>query len=256
MRVPQKIGLALGGGAARGVAHIGVLKVLEEEDIPVHCIAGTSAGSLIGVLSAAGWSWRRIKEEAARIDWGDLIRLGIPRLGVVNPEPLEKLLDRLLEGRDLRDLEVPFCAVATDITSAQRVVLSRGPAARAVRASCSIPGIFEPAKIGGRLLVDGGLVDDVPTEAARKMGATLVIGVNLNGDRVSDRPPESVLEVLLFSLNILIGASGQKGARAAEVAVVPELRGFAYHDLSRLEEMVERGEQAMRRRLPELRRRL
>jgi NTE family protein len=241
-----KIGLALGGGAARGLAHIGVLKVLEEQQIPIHCVAGTSAGSLIGSLFSAGFSWRKIKETAGNIDWGDLVSPTWPTLGIVNPAKLERTLDRMLQGRGFEDMSIPFRAVAVDITTGEVVVLHSGSVARAVRASCSIPGIFEPTELEGRLLVDGGLLNDVPTDVVGDMGAERVIGVDLNADRLVPKRPENLIEIFYRSLNILIYNSAQKARRSADVIVEPRLEGFSYHDLGRLDELIAQGERAMR----------
>ena len=245
----KKIGLALGGGAARGLAHIGVLKVLEDESIAVNCVAGTSAGSLVGSLFCAGLRWTQIKKVAEGIDWGDLVRPTWPSLGIVNPDKLEKTLNRLMQNKSFGDLSIPFRAVAVDISSGEEVVLRSGSVAKAVRASCSIPGIFEPIELEGRLLVDGGLVNDVPTDVVRDMGADLVVGVDLNADRVAPKRPENLLEIFYRSLNILIRNSAQRASRIADVMVVPRLEGFAYHDLSRLDELVVEGERAMRDQL-------
>jgi len=146
--------------------------------------------------------------------------------------------------------------VATDITRGEEVVLSQGPVSRAVRASASIPGIFEPTRWEGRLLVDGGLLDNVPTGVVRDMGAKVVIAVNLSGERSATRPPENILDVMLYSLQVLIYGQSVRGTAEADVPVVPDLVGFSYRNLGRLEEMVERGETAMRAALPALRRRL
>ncbi|UCF97676.1 MAG: patatin-like phospholipase family protein [Spirochaetaceae bacterium] len=242
----RKIGLALGGGAARGLAHIGVLKVLEEEGIVIHRVAGTSAGSLIGSLFCAGLGWQKIAEVARNIDWGNLVSPTWPSLGLVSPDKLEKTLNDILRRKRFEELAVPFRAVAVDIASGEEVVLNSGAVARAVRASCSIPGIFEPTEFEGRLLVDGGLVNDVPTDVVKDMGAELVIGVDLNADRVINRRPENLIEIFYRSLNILIYNSTQRARRVADVMVVPELQGFAYHDLSRLDELIARGTKAMR----------
>ena len=242
----RNVGLALGGGAARGLAHIGVLKVLEEEQIGIGCVAGTSAGSLIGCLYCAGFNWQRIKDTARDIDWRDLVSPTWPTLGIVNPAKLEKTLNRLLGSKRFEDLDIPFRAVAVDITSGEEVVLQSGSVARAVRASCSIPGIFEPSEVDGRLLVDGGLMNDVPTDVVKAMGADRVIGVDLNADRVVHKRPENLIEIFYRSLNILIYNSAQRARRVADLMVVPRLEGFAYHDLGRLDELIARGEQAAR----------
>lgn len=250
--VGKRIGLALGGGAARGLAHIGVLKVLEEEQIDIHCVAGTSAGSLIGSLYCAGLSWRQIRQTAEGVDWGDLVSPTWPTLGIVNPAKLEKTLNGLLQRRRFEELGTPFRAVAVDITSGEEVVLSSGPVAVAVRASCSIPGIFAPTELGDRLLVDGGLVNDVPTDVVRSMGADVVIGVDLNADRVINRRPENLVEVFFRSLNILIHNSAQRARRVADIMIVPRLEGFAYHDLKRLDELIIEGQRAAREKIAKL----
>ena len=252
----RKLGLALGGGGARGLAHIGVLKVLEEEGLAADFVAGTSVGSLIGALYCCGYTWQQLHELARSTDWSDLVTFTVPRLGLVNARKLERLVGRLTGGRNLEDLPIPFRAVAVDITAGEEVVLAAGPVARAVRASASIPGIFEPTRWEGRLLVDGGLLDNVPSAVVRDMGADVVLAVNLSGERAKSRPPENILDVLLYSLEVLIHGQGQRGTAAADVAVVPDLAGFSYRNLGRLEEMVERGEAAMRAALPALRRKL
>jgi NTE family protein len=252
----RKLGLALGGGGARGLAHIGVLKVLEEESLAAEFVAGTSVGSLIGALYCCGYSWHQLYELAHTTDWGDLVTFTVPRLGLVNARKLERLVDRLAGGRRLEELPVPFRAVAVDVTAGEEVVLAEGPVSRAVRASASIPGIFEPTAWEGRLLVDGGLLDNVPSEVVRDMGAEVVLAVNLSGERAKSRPPENILDVMLYSMEVLIHGQGLKGTAAADEPVVPDLEGFSYRNLGRLKEMVERGEQAMRAALPLLRRRL
>ena len=252
----RKLGLALGGGGARGLAHIGVLKVLEEENLRPDFVAGTSVGSLVGALHCCGYTWRQIHDVAASTNWNDLASVVVPRMGLVNTKKLERLVDRLVGGKSFEELSVPLRVVATDITRGEEVILAQGPVSRAVRASASIPGIFEPTRWEGRLLVDGGLLDNVPTGVVRDMGAKVVIAVNLSGERSATRPPENILDVMLYSLQVLIHGQSLRGTAAADVPVVPDLTGFSYSNLGRLEEMVERGEAAMRAALPALRRRL
>ncbi len=252
----RRLGLALGGGGARGLAHIGVLKVLEEEGLAADFVAGTSVGSLIGALYCCGYGWRQLAELARTTNWSDLVTFTVPRLGLVNARKLERLVDRLAGGRHLEDLPIPFRAVAVDITAGEEVVLSKGPVSRAVRASSSIPGIFEPTPWEGRLLVDGGLLDNVPSEVVRGMGAEVVLAVNLSGETVKSHPPENILDVVIYTLEILIHGQGLRGTAAADVPVVPDLEGFSYRNLGRWQEMLERGEKAMREALPALERRL
>jgi len=245
----RKIGLALGGGAARGLAHIGVLKVLEEARIMAHFVAGTSVGSLIGSLYCAGVGWERIKEVAQEIDWRDLVSPTWPGLGLVKSTKLEKTLNRIVGEKTFEQLSIPFRAVAVDIESGDEVVLDSGPVAKAVRASCSIPGIFEPTELHGRLLVDGGLVNNLPVDVVKAMGAEVVIGVDLSADRLVHKRPENVVEVFYRSLNILIGINARRARGVADVMVTPRLGGFSYHDLGRLDQLVAEGERAMREQL-------
>jgi NTE family protein len=233
-----------------------VLKVLEEEGITADFVAGTSVGSLIGALYCCGYTWKQLHELARSTDWSDLVTFTVPRLGLVNARKLERLVARLTGGRRLEELPIPFRAVAVDITAGEEVVLAEGPVSRAVRASASIPGIFEPTPWEGRLLVDGGLLDNVPSLVVREMGAEVVLAVNLSGEQVKSRPPENILDVVLYSMEVLIHGQGLKGTAAADIPVVPDLEGFSYRNLGRLKEMVERGEKAMRAALPALRRRL
>jgi NTE family protein len=170
----------------------------------------------------------------------------------VNPDKLEKTLSRLLKRKRFEDLSIPFRAVAVDIATGEEVVLCTGMVASAVRASCSIPGIFEPTELEGRLLVDGGLVNDVPTDVVKAMGAELVIGIDLNADRVINKRPENLIEIFFRSLNILIHNSAQRARRIADIMIVPRLEGFSYHDLKRLDELIDEGERAMRENIIKL----
>ena len=241
-----RIGLALGGGVARGLAHIGVLKVLEEEGIRVGCVAGTSAGSLVGALFCHGLDWRQIRELAMGVEWKDLVSFLPTRLGFARTGRLEEKLEELLGGARFEDLAVPLRAVAVDIANGEEVVLDRGPVARAVRASCSLPGIFEPTPWEERLLVDGGLINDVPADVAAAMGAECVVAVDLKGDRLGTRPPENIFDVIIDSLNILIRNTVQKGISAADVRVVPDMTGLGYRNLRLADTFIARGEAAMR----------
>jgi NTE family protein len=249
----KRLGLALGGGAARGFAHLGVLKVLAEKGFAAAAVAGTSAGGLVGALYCAGKSWEEIREIGHRIDWPDLVSPTWPSLGLVSTNKLEKIIDRLLEGRSFDQLGVPFKAVAVDIQRGEPVILDHGSVARAVRASASIPGIFEPTIWEDRYLVDGGLMNDVPVDVVRGMGVEVVLGVSLNRDRISTGKPQSMVDILLRSLNILIYQNTQSASRSADVMVAPDLAGFAYQDLNRVDELIARGEEAMRKKIDKLR---
>ncbi len=245
----RKVGLALGGGAARGLAHIGVLKALDELGIEVSLVAGASVGSVIGAAVCAGLSWRDILNEAHRIRWADLAALSLSRIGLMRLDGLERYVDARLGRRSIEGLQKPFAAVASDLLTGEQVILDSGPVGRAVRASCSVPGLFEPVVIDGRYLVDGGLVSDVPAAAARRMGAQTVIGVTLNAQAVRGRPPRSIVDVLSQSFDVMRSVDSRRSAEDADVLIAPSLTGFAYRDLRRVDELVRLGEEAALRAL-------
>ncbi|HUI72895.1 MAG TPA: patatin-like phospholipase family protein [Spirochaetia bacterium] len=249
-----RIGLALGGGAALGLAHIGVLKVLSEEGIGVDCVAGTSAGSVVGAAYCAGRSWRQIWDAARRLEWSHLVSLTIPRQGMMRLDRLERYIEATTGVQDFAGLRIPFAAVATDLERGEPVVFTSGSVAKAVRASCSVPGLFEPLRLGEVALVDGGLVNDVPADVARGLGADIVIAVNLHSRRLQSGPPRNILDIAYYTFDILLTNSAQKGMSSADIVVSPDLQGFHYRNLKRADELVIRGEQAMRAGVQELRR--
>jgi len=254
--VSVRIGLALGGGAALGLAHIGVLRVLSEEGIRVDCVAGTSAGSVVGAAFCAGRSWQQIRDAARRLEWSHIVSLTIPRQGMMRLDKLERYVEAMIGVRDFSDLRIPFAAVATDLELGEPVVFTAGSVARAVRASCSVPGLFEPVRNGESALVDGGLVNDVPADVARRLGADVVIAVNLHARKQQSGPPRNILDIAYYTFDILLGSAGQKGLADADVTVNPDLRGMHYRNLKKLDELVDRGDQAMRSLMGELRRRI
>lgn len=253
LRRRKTLGLALGGGAARGFAHLGVLKALSEAGIRPNFVAGTSAGSVVGALFCAGHSWEEILHKTATMKWKHLVTLTLPRLGLVRPEGLRELIDALVGGGTMEDLDIPFAAMAVDLVAARPVVIDTGPVTDAVVASCSIPGIFVPVERNGTLLVDGGVLNAVPADTARSMGATFVMGVDLNADvHGSKEHPENLVEVIIRSMALMMGATSSRGLEEADWVVRPDLAGFSYHDMSRRDEMVERGEQATLQALDQL----
>ena len=182
----KKVGLALGGGYARGLAHIGVLEVLEREGIPIDIISGTSIGALVGALYARKKDATLIKKQASRLDWigmTSLVDLTLPRSGFIGGKRVTNLLRRFMGDIQFQDLDIPLACVATDIISGEEVVLREGSVVEAVRASISIPIIFKVARTNGRYLVDGGLVNNVPVSVAKKMGADFIIAVDITPNK-------------------------------------------------------------------------
>ena len=181
-RKAVKVALVLGAGAAKGFAHVGVLKVLEANHIPVHMVVGTSVGSLVGSLYAYGYPAYDLQKIAMGLERGELVDLTVPDNGFVKGELLEAYVNRMIRGATMENLRIPFYAVATDIGSGQEMVFGKGNTGLAVRASCSIPGIFRPVRIGDRTYVDGGVVSPVAVDAARRLGADVVIAVDISGE--------------------------------------------------------------------------
>lgn len=177
---PAKIGLALGSGAARGLAHIGVLKVLEEARIPIAAIAGTSIGAMIGALYAAGVPLAQLEEIARNVDWRDLARLVdpvLPAAGLIDGKKVTRFIDELLPVQRFEELRIPFAVTATDVESGEDLFIKQGDLLAAVRAAIAFPGIFTPVRFGERFLVDGGLCNPVPVDVVRELGCDKVIGV-------------------------------------------------------------------------------
>jgi len=250
---PPKIGLVLGGGAARGFAHIGVIQVLEEAGIKPNLVVGTSAGSLVAALYASGKNGTQLQkvaetmEEATFADW----TLPIFSRGLLRGEALGRYVSLQVNGRVIESTPMPLGIVATDLNSGQGMLFQRGDIATAVRASSAVPAIFQPVKISGRDYVDGGLVSPVPVRYARQMGAELVIAVDISslpeGNAASD-----TLQVLMQTFTIMIKSINNFELREADLVVRPALAGVASSDFSARRRSIEAGRAAMLALLPQL----
>lgn len=243
-----KLGIALGGGAARGMAHIGVFKVMEQEGIRFDMVAGNSAGSIIGALYAAGFSWREMYEFAGEIRPLDILRRRT-RLAI-RSEQIEEIVARALGERTFTDLIVPFTAIAVDVRTGDLIRITEGPVAKAVRASCSVPGIFTPTPWDDMMLIDGGTLNSVPADIVREMGADKVVGVNLNHDRRNGTQSNNRMQILLAAINMMMSVNAERGVRASDVMISPDLSEYRYHRLDNLDDLVRRGEEAAREALP------
>jgi NTE family protein len=261
----KKVGLALGGGAARGLAHIGVLGVLEKEGIPVDLIAGTSAGAAIGALYAQGRSAAKIKELALNTGWKrmvSLIDLALPRSGFIEGTRIKNLLKSIIGDIDFSQLKIPLSCVATDIHSGEEVVISDGPVLEGVRASISVPVIFTAVKWRNRYLVDGGLVNPVPVGTVRNMGADLVIAVNVippMGVRIQpakEAKEPGIFQSLLHSFYIATYSLVRANLAEADIVIEPKLPHIGYGDFHRIGEVITQGEIAAEPVVEEIKRRL
>jgi NTE family protein len=247
------IGVALGGGFARGIAHIGVLKVLEEENIPVRVICGTSVGALIGACYCSGLSATEMEEVARKTRFTSFARWTLSRCGFASNDRMIDFLSRTLKCQTFEELRVPLGVTATDFNTGEAVVFHAGSIVNPVRASCAYPGMFLPVEIGGRYLVDGMLSHPVPTRPVREMGATRVIAVHLKGTWSNGGPPRHLFDVIGQSFAIAQDAMAPAWRGAADLVVEPEVAGFAYDDFKRAADLIHAGETAMRKSLSEVR---
>lgn len=261
---PQHVGLVLGGGAARGMAHIGVLEALEANGVRPDFIVGASAGSLVGGLYAAGLSTARMRILAHQLKWWDISRLPMSvswstlaaltaPLGMLDLDRLSDLIRKVLDADPhFHELAIPFAAIATDIATGQSIMLNDGPIAPAIRASCSVPGIFTPVRRNGRLLVDGGTSNNLPVSAVQQMGADYVIAVDLLPPVIGPTPePKSIVEVSITSLYVLIRAA-QVDMPLAHCVIQPTVGHIGLSDLAAVDELINAGYEATMARMAEI----
>jgi len=246
------IGLALGGGFARGFAHLGVLQVLEQQHIPIACIAGTSVGSILGAAYASGAPLARIMATCRTLKFRDIGSWHVSRLGLASNHRLGDLVERVFDAKQFEDLRIPLAVVATDLNTGEPVMLTHGNLVDAIRASCAFPGLFEPVKIGTRCLADGGLVAPVPTRAARDLGADFVLGVSVGvqeGDRES---PSNIFQVVTRAVAAAQKHQLEVWERDADLVLRPDVQSFAWDAFDRADEAIAAGAEVTRRALPRI----
>ncbi|SFU35379.1 NTE family protein [Polaromonas sp. YR568] len=256
-RKPVRIGLALGGGAARGFAHVGVIAVLEEAGLKPQLVVGTSAGSLVAALYASGKTSAQLQqtalnmEEVAITDW----MLPIFGRGMFRGDALARYVNDLVANRLMENMAIPLGIVATDLNSGQAVLFQRGDTGTAVRASSAVPAVFVPVKINGREYVDGGLVSPVPVRFARQMGADIVVAVDISSPPEAN-PAGDTLQILLQTFAIMGKSINQYELKDADVVVRPSLAGLKSADFSARQRAIDSGRAAMLAALPQLKARL
>jgi len=266
----KKVGLALGSGAARGLAHIGVLEVLERESIPVDMIAGASAGALVGALYAQGKSLSQIEELATSMSWkkiAPLVDIALPRTGFIGGKRIKDLVSSIIGDVKFEDLPIPFSCVAADIMTGEEVVINQGSVVEGVRASISIPIIFTVVKQKGRYLVDGGLVDPVPVSVVKQMGADFIIAVNVIPDvkerihwvdkeRAHDPKEPHLFSVMMQSIYISSYSLVESSLEGADVVIEPRMAHIGAGDFHRAQECIVQGELAAQDSILEIKRQL
>ena len=236
-------GLALSGGVARGIAHIGVLKALKEAGIEFGYVCGTSSGSLVATLYAAGVSVEDMEDIALQTHWRDLIKITVSRRGLIELGHLQELLAKLTNITDFSQVKIPLAIVACNITNGKKVVLRQGPLAAALQASCAIPAIFRPVRIEDQLLVDGALVENTPAKTCRELGAKHVMAVDVSGFWPSGKEPSSVVDVMVNTVQILAAQKNEEETKHADIVLRPDVRDLGPMDLDAAETFIARGYQ-------------
>jgi len=250
----KKIGIALSGGAARGFAHLGVLKVLAEHGIPIDCIAGTSAGSFAGAAYASGLSVEEIIEMSRKISWLRMSGFSYSPKGLLSNAAMGAFVNQHFPHRNFEDLPIPFAAVACDLETGKEVLLKdTGDLAAAIRASCAIPGVFVPVEIEGRRLIDGGVVSNVPTKAVKKLGAEIVIAVDVLASGATYwGSPSTLLGIFFQSAMMLLRAASKAHHYRADVVIIPNIAHLRPDEIGKMDEFIRAGEEAALEKIDEI----
>jgi len=254
-RKKRKVTLILGGGSARGIAHIGVLKVLERERIPIDCIIGTSMGALVGAAYSVGIPISRLEEKAYNFTLNKLLDPTIPRMGLLAGEKLESVIKELLEGRNFGDCQIPLIIVTTDIEKNEEIVYKSGNLVEVIRASCSWPGMFNPVTVDSRLLVDGGIKNSVPVKIAKAHGADYMIAVDV-GFCVTKGKIENIFQMLLQSFQIMGHELNMYQANEADAVISVDLGDIDQAAFHRAKEAVRKGSLAAEAKIGQIKKAL
>jgi NTE family protein len=250
----KKIGLALSGGAARGFAHLGVLKVLAEHDIPIDFISGTSAGSIAGAAYASGLKPAEIADLGNKMSWFRMTGFSYSPKGLLSNASMGAFLGANFPVQKFEDLKIPFAAVTCDLETGEEIVLKdKGDLITAVRASCAIPGVFVPVEHEGRMLIDGGVIANVPTKAVRKLGAEIVIAVDVLACGASYwGSPSTLLGIFFQSAMLMLRNSSKSHHYRADVVIVPEIAHLRPDEIGKRDEFIKLGEQAALEKIDEI----
>ncbi|MRS05047.1 patatin [bacterium] len=248
-----KLGLALSGGATHGAAHIGVLQVLEREGIRPDFVAGTSAGALVGAAYCAGVPLNDLEKLFLSMAWPTLVKFSLIKpLALFDTQPMEEFIKKNIGECEFKDLNLPFAAICCDIISGERVVMDKGFVAPCVRASAAIPGLFSPVEINGRLLVDGGVVDNLPVEQVAAMGADFTIGVDVSSPSKRGKRPENPFESLLAMVYIMQERSNSLNKDTCDCFIKPKISQYSAWGFGDSDKMIEEGRKAAEAALPQL----
>lgn len=239
----KSIGLALGGGAVLGAAHIGVLKALEERNVKIDYIAGTSIGSMVASLYAFGVSVKQIEKIAIDFTWFDITNLSLSKYGLLSNAKMEKLILDHIQDNHIENSKIPLAMVATDISNGDKVILDKGDVVKSIMASSCIPGIFIPVELKDRMLVDGAIAENVPIETVKKMGADFVIAVDLNPVS-SNKKPNHIIDVMLNSLHFSIRNIVGQQIKDSDLIIQPNLSDYSLSSTKNIKNLIREGYQA------------
>ncbi len=245
----MKIGLALSGGAARGIAHIGVLQYLEEKEAKICCLAGTSAGSIVGSLYCSGRTTDELVEIASSMSWKSLVKFSLPKKGLIDSARLLEMLKEHLGNVTFSELDRPLLVNAVDLLSGKEVIMDEGPVAEAVVASCAIPGIFTPVKKDKYLLVDGGLLDNLPAALMKDRDVDHIISVNVGAQSPLEKEPDTIFEILVQSFDVIRRQRDLPAQKYTDTLIEPDLGDIPFHDTSKVDQLIERGYDAAKEAL-------
>ncbi|MEI7749502.1 MAG: patatin-like phospholipase family protein [Candidatus Moraniibacteriota bacterium] len=248
-----KIGLALSGGSAVGIAHVGAVRALREAGIGISCVAGTSAGAVVAACVAFGVPEEKMIELSRKLSWSNVSAFGYSKLGLNSNRPVGDLMKKLVGNVRIEDAPIPLAIVATDIDTGEKVVFRKGNLAEAVMASTCIPGYFVPVEIDGRRLVDGGIVENLPLPSLRFMRPETRVGIDLGYWRTLQKA-NTVLDVITNSYSILVDGQVAEMSVRDGIVVRPHLEGFSISDFKRMDELIDIGYKATRERIPAIRR--
>ncbi len=248
----KKTGIAFGGGGTRGFAHIGAIRVFQENNISFDMVAGNSAGAIAGALYAADVPWEKLYDFVLNLRDKNVLPKRPHLISYMSPEIIERLADCFLKDMTFDDLHRPFCAVAVDLKQGTLDTLCKGGVSKALSASCAVPGVFQPVCIGDKVYIDGGTLRSIPTRELRDMGADTVVGINLNADRNRGTDSLKRIDVFLTAYNLSTNINSAICERYADLMLRPDLEGHARHSFKTIENMLQIGEEAVKERLSDL----
>lgn len=240
----RRIGLALGGGAVLGAAHIGVLRALQELEIEINAVAGTSIGALVGALFAFGKGWEEIQNIALNLKWLDAAAPMLSQYGLLTNRKLGETLKDVIGDVEFSQAKIPLAMIAVDIASGEKVILDHGNVAKAMMASTCIPGVFTPIDLDGKMLVDGGLMEIVPITPLKEMGVDRIIAVDLLTTRHTKRKPQNLVDIMLNSYHIALRNACNQYIAQAEIVIAPDLAGFNTIDTHQVPDLIQLGYEA------------